>query len=191
MESRSSKWSQCRSILYNGCVSRMWPIVVLCASALADTPEQKLTIVYDNTSTRPGLKSDWGFSALVDFHGQRVLFDVGSKPDLFLDNLKQLGIEKSSIQANVISHDQAIHSGGIFKVLPAGLINFLDNFSKRYPEADAVGLEARRGTAPAQLGTGIYSTGEIAGPQSAQSQVIDTSTRLVIRVSWARSGLGR
>src|SRR5260370_30648088 len=164
-------------------------MVGLCASALAATPEQQLTIVYDNTSTRPGLKSDWGFSALVDFHGQRVLFDVGSKPEIFLDNLKQLGIEKSSIQATVISHDQAIHSGGIYKVLPAGLINFLDSFSKRYPEADAVGLEARRGTAPAQLGAGIYSTGEIAGSPPEQALVIETSKGLVMLVSCAHPGI--
>src|SRR6266851_5150852 len=113
----------------------MWLIVGLCASALAVTPEQQLTIVYDNTSVRPDLKSDWGFSALVDFHGQRVLFDVGGKPDIFLANLKQLGIEKSSIQTTIISHEQ-VRSDGIYKVLPAGLVYFLDSFSKRYPEAD-------------------------------------------------------
>ena len=69
--------------------------MVLCASALAGTSEQQITIVYDNTAARPDLKTDWGFSALVDFRGQRILFDVGSKPDIFLGNLKQLGIEKA------------------------------------------------------------------------------------------------
>jgi len=34
-----------------------------------------------------------------------MLFDVGNKPEIFLANLKQLGIEKSSIQATIISHD--------------------------------------------------------------------------------------
>ena len=166
-------------------------IVGLCASALAATPEQQLTVVYDNTTVRPDLKTDWGFSALVDFQGQRMLFDVGNKPEIFLANLKQLGIEKSSIQATIISHEHASHSGGVYKVLPAGLIYFLDSFSKRYPEADAVGLEARRGTAPAQLGAGIYSTGEIAGSQPEQALVIETSKGLVMLVSCAHPGIAK
>jgi 7,8-dihydropterin-6-yl-methyl-4-(beta-D-ribofuranosyl)aminobenzene 5'-phosphate synthase len=170
---------------------RIWPIVVLCASALAATPDSQLTIVYDNTAARPDLKADWGFSALVDFHGQRVLFDVGSKPDIFLGNLKQLGIEKSSIQATIISHEQASHAGGIYKVLPAGLIYFLDSFSKTHPQADAVGLESRRGNAPAQLGPGIYSTGEIAGSPPEQALVIETSKGLVMLVSCAHPGIAK
>src|SRR5258708_28522221 len=177
--------SQCSSILYNGYLIRMWLMVGLCASALAATPEQQLTIVYDNTAVRPDLKTDWGFSALVDFHGQRVLFDVGSKPEIFLANLKRLGIEKSSIQATIISHEHAAHSGGVYKVLPAGLIYFLDSFSKRYPEAGAVGLEVRRGTAPAQLGAGIYSTGEVPGAPPEQALGIVTSKGLVMLVSCA------
>jgi 7,8-dihydropterin-6-yl-methyl-4-(beta-D-ribofuranosyl)aminobenzene 5'-phosphate synthase len=169
----------------------MWPIVALWASALAATPEQQLTIVYDNTSVRPDLKADWGFSALVDFHGRRILFDVGNRPEIFLANLKQLGIEKSSIQATIISHEQAIHSGGIYKALPAGLIYFLDSFSKRSPEADAVGLEARRSTAATQLGPGVYSTGEIAGSPPEQALVIETSKGLVLLVSCAHPGIAK
>jgi len=170
---------------------RIWPIVVLCACALAATPEQQITIVYDNTAARPDLRTDWGFSALVDFHGQRVLFDVGSKPDIFLANLKQLGIEKTSIQSTIISHEQSSHTGGIYKVLPAGLIYFLDSFSKRYPAADAVGLEAKRSNAPTQLGPGIYSTGEIAGSPPEQALVIETSKGLVMLVSCAHPGIAR
>jgi 7,8-dihydropterin-6-yl-methyl-4-(beta-D-ribofuranosyl)aminobenzene 5'-phosphate synthase len=165
---------------------RIWPIVVLCASAFAASPEQQITIVYDNTATRPDLKTDWGFSALVDFRGQRILFDVGSKPDIFLGNLKQLGIEKSSIQSTIISHEHTSRSGGIYKILPAGLIYFLDSFSKRYPEADAVGLEVRRVKSPAQLGPGLYSTGE-----SELALVIETSQGLVLLVSCAHPGIAR
>jgi 7,8-dihydropterin-6-yl-methyl-4-(beta-D-ribofuranosyl)aminobenzene 5'-phosphate synthase len=158
---------------------------------MAATPDQQITIVYDNTTVRPDLKTDWGFSALVDFQGQRILFDVGSKPDIFLENLKQLGIDKSSIQSTIISHEHTTHSGGIYKALPAGLIYFLDSFSKRYPEADAVGLEVRRGRAPAQLGTGIYSSGEIAGSPPEQTLVIETSKGLVMLVSCAHPGIAK
>ena len=71
-------------------------------------------------------------------------------------------------------------------MLPAGLIYFLDSFSKRYPEADAVGLGLKRVKSPAQLGPGIYSTGE-----SEQALVIETSQGVVLLVSCAHPGIAR
>jgi 7,8-dihydropterin-6-yl-methyl-4-(beta-D-ribofuranosyl)aminobenzene 5'-phosphate synthase len=156
---------------------RIWPIALLCASAFAATPEQRITIVYDNTAARPDLKAAWGFSAVVDFQGQRILFDVGSKADIFLPNLKQLGIDKSSIQSTIISHEESSHSGGFYRMLPAGLIYFLDGFSKRKP--------------PAQLGPGLYSTGDIEGSPPEQALLIETSKGLVVLVSCAHPGIAR
>jgi len=49
----------------------------------------------------------------------------------------------------------------------------------------------RRGTAPAQLGAGIYSTGEIAGSQPEQALVIETSKGLVMLVSCAHPGIAK
>jgi len=152
-------------------------LVLLCASAFAATPEQQITIVYDNTAALPDFYADWGFSAVVDFQGRRVLFDAGSKSDIFLHNLKQLGIDKSSIQSTIISHEHTSHSGGFYKMLPAGLVYFLDGFSKRKP--------------PAQLGPGIYSTGDIEGSPPEQALVIETSKGLVVLVSCAHPGIGR
>jgi len=65
----------------------------------------RITIVFDNTAARPSLMAAWGFSALVEVRGQRVLFDTGSKPELFLANLRELGIDKNTIAATVISHE--------------------------------------------------------------------------------------
>jgi len=149
---------------------RIWPIFVLCATGFAATPAQQLTIVYDTTAVRPDLKSDWGFSALVDFHGRRVLFDIGNNPEIFQQNLKQLGIDRTSIQSTMISHEHS-RSGGIYKVLPAGLVYFLDSFSFK---------------APTQLGPGLYTTGE-----TEQALVIETSKGLVLLVSCAHPGIAK
>ena len=37
----------------------------------------KITIVYDNNPFDPRLKTAWGFSALVEYQGQTLLFDTG------------------------------------------------------------------------------------------------------------------
>ncbi len=39
----------------------------------------KVTIIYDNTSIRSDLQSDWGFSALVEVKEKKILFDTGAK----------------------------------------------------------------------------------------------------------------
>ncbi len=149
-----------------------WPIV-------AAPPELVITVLYDNTSVRPDLAPDWGFSALVDFRGQRVLFDTGSKPEIFLENLKKLGIEKSSIQKTFISHEHPNHPRA-YRVLPAGLVDFLEGLSK-----------TTHSTAPEQLGPGIYSTGEISGSPPEQALVIETSKGIVMLVSCAHPGIAR
>ncbi|MFO7731520.1 MAG: hypothetical protein R6V86_12245 [Spirochaetia bacterium] len=41
----------------------------------------KVTIIYDNTAFRADLKSNWGFAALVEAHGRRILFDTGTRPE--------------------------------------------------------------------------------------------------------------
>jgi 7,8-dihydropterin-6-yl-methyl-4-(beta-D-ribofuranosyl)aminobenzene 5'-phosphate synthase len=44
----------------------------------------KATIVFDNTTTRAGLKSDWGFSCFVEANDKRILFDTGANGDILL-----------------------------------------------------------------------------------------------------------
>ena len=169
-----------------------WPVLLLvCASAFAASPELQLTVIYDNTSIRGDLEADWGWSVLVEFHGQRVLFDAGAKPDVFLRNLGKLGIDKSSIQKTVISHQHSTRTGGFYRLLPAGFIYFLDSLSRSYPEAEAAGLTVTPVKDPVQLGSGIYSTGEIPGSPPEQALEIETSKGIVMLVSCAHPGIVR
>ena len=54
----------------------------------------KLTIVYDNVVYKKdiGLKSDWGFSCLIETEDETVLFDTGTEGDILLNNMERLGI---------------------------------------------------------------------------------------------------
>ena len=59
----------------------------------AASPELEIRILFDNTSVREDLRRGWGFSALIDFRGHRVLFDSGSDPILMLEHLELMQID--------------------------------------------------------------------------------------------------
>jgi metal-dependent hydrolase (beta-lactamase superfamily II) len=63
--------------------------------------ETKITIVYDvydNCLNKRGLKTGWGFSALVETdHASPVLFETGNYGVALLYNMEQLGIAPESI----------------------------------------------------------------------------------------------
>ena len=56
---------------------------------------------------------EWGFAALVEVDGRRILFDTGAHPDTVLKNARELGIDLASIQEVILSHNHADHTGGL------------------------------------------------------------------------------
>ena len=80
----------------------------------------KLRIIVDNVSSSD-IRGEWGFSALVEFGGKKILLDTGASR-LFLKNMKKLDIDVSDIDYAVLSHAHFDHANG-FPV-------FLDNNKK-------------------------------------------------------------
>jgi len=67
--------------------------------------EMKITIVYDNCLSKRGLKTGWGFSALIETnHTPPLLFDPGTDGVALLYNMEQLGIAPEHIGTIFISH---------------------------------------------------------------------------------------
>jgi 7,8-dihydropterin-6-yl-methyl-4-(beta-D-ribofuranosyl)aminobenzene 5'-phosphate synthase len=56
---------------------------------------------------------EWGFSAVVEADGHRILFDTGARPATVLDNAKELGLDLASITEVVLSHNHSDHTGGL------------------------------------------------------------------------------
>src|SRR5881296_3535342 len=52
--------------------------VVLPAQATPTPLPNRVTILYDAFGGRAGLTRDWGFAALVEYNGKRILFDTGN-----------------------------------------------------------------------------------------------------------------
>ena len=106
----------------------------------------KLTIVYDNES-EPGLKSDWGFSCLIE-NTKKILFDTGADSEILLYNMKQLKINPEDIDIVVLSHNHWDHTGGIIGFLEAN-----KNKAKVYQPEDF--------SKPTKISQEVYSTGAL------------------------------
>jgi 7,8-dihydropterin-6-yl-methyl-4-(beta-D-ribofuranosyl)aminobenzene 5'-phosphate synthase len=72
-----------------------------------------VTILYDAFGANPALTRDWGFSALVEHDGKRILFDTGNNQEIFEHNVKALNVDLTKIDFAVISHRHADHATGL------------------------------------------------------------------------------
>ena len=85
---------------------------LLAISGHAETKD-RVTILYDAFSDNKALTKDWGFSALVEHDGKRILFDTGNNAATFEHNVKALNVDLTKIDFAVISHRHADHASGL------------------------------------------------------------------------------
>jgi len=90
------------------------------AAALTETAaaaDTKITILYDAFGNDPAMKKDWGFSALVEVAGKRILFDTGNDRDIFAANVKAKDVDLTNLDFVVLSHRHSDHMAGLSHVL--------------------------------------------------------------------------
>src|SRR6266700_4350676 len=94
-------------------------LISIAAPARAAAPESKsqITILYDAFGTDPSMTKDWGFSALVEVAGKRILFDTGNDADIFAANVKAKGVDLKTLDFVVLSHRHSDHMAGLNYVL--------------------------------------------------------------------------
>lgn len=56
---------------------------------------------------------EWGFSAIVEADGHRLLFDTGARPETVLKNARELGIDLTHVNEVILSHHHGDHTGGL------------------------------------------------------------------------------
>ena len=69
------------------------------------------TMLVDGTGV-----GEWGFAALVEADGRRILFDTGARPDTVWKNVQEMKVDLSSITDIIISHNHQDHTGGLLTV---------------------------------------------------------------------------
>ncbi len=98
-------------------VLRIMALVLFCLSAVPCRAQDKVTILYDAFGDSKELTKDWGFSALVEHNGKRILFDTGNNAVIFEHNVKALGVDLTKLDFVVMSHRHSDHTTGLRYVL--------------------------------------------------------------------------
>ena len=81
---------------------------------------------------------EWGFAALVESDGHRILVDTGARPQTVLSNLHDLNLDLSDVKEVILTHNHDDHVGG--------LLTLRREFMKKNPEALSI----------AHVGKGIF-----------------------------------
>jgi 7,8-dihydropterin-6-yl-methyl-4-(beta-D-ribofuranosyl)aminobenzene 5'-phosphate synthase len=86
---------------------------LIVASSVPVLAADRVTILYDAFSDSPKVTKDWGFSALIEHQGKRILFDTGNNAEIFEHNVKALNVDLTRLDFVVISHRHADHTTGL------------------------------------------------------------------------------
>jgi 7,8-dihydropterin-6-yl-methyl-4-(beta-D-ribofuranosyl)aminobenzene 5'-phosphate synthase len=108
---------------------------------------------------------EWGFAAIVDVDGQRILFDTGARPDTVLRNAREMKVDLAGVPQVVLSHNHSDHTGGLLTL-----------------RKDVQGREAKA-LARVHVGRGLFwsrPTADAAG---------DSNLPLKTRAEYAAAGL--
>jgi 7,8-dihydropterin-6-yl-methyl-4-(beta-D-ribofuranosyl)aminobenzene 5'-phosphate synthase len=90
-------------------------LIALSDSAQAQGPRvrsARVTVLSTMLADTKGV-GEWGFAALVEADGHRLLFDTGARPETVLLNAKELGVDLSNVRDVLLSHHHGDHVGGL------------------------------------------------------------------------------
>jgi 7,8-dihydropterin-6-yl-methyl-4-(beta-D-ribofuranosyl)aminobenzene 5'-phosphate synthase len=83
------------------------------SAADVDPGNAQITVLYDAFGKESAVQKDWGYAALVEYRGKRILLDTGNNPDILAQNAKAKGIDLSKLDFVVMSHRHGDHMGGL------------------------------------------------------------------------------
>lgn len=75
--------------------------------------KNKITILYEAFGRPSPMQKDWGYSALIEWNGKRILFDTGNNADIFKHNAEIAGADLTKLDFAVVSHRHGDHTAGL------------------------------------------------------------------------------
>lgn len=85
--------------------------------ATSEPSKAEITVLYDAFGKPSAMKKDWGFSALIEYGGKRILFDTGNNAEIFAHNVQAKGIDLTTLDFVVVSHRHGDHTSGLNHLL--------------------------------------------------------------------------
>lgn len=153
----------------------------------------EITILYDNYLFSEGLKTDWGFSCIITGTEKTILFDTGTKSDIFFHNVGKLEVNLKDVEIVAISHNHGDHTGGLNSFL--GVNNgvtvylpgsFPQQFFKNVEQkgAKTIGIDK-----PVEICKDVFSTGEMGIQIKEQALILNTNKGLIVITGCAHPGI--
>ncbi|OGU55657.1 MAG: hypothetical protein A2V66_10280 [Ignavibacteria bacterium RBG_13_36_8] len=161
---------------------------------MSDPQDLKITILFDNYVFNDQLTAEWGFSALIEYGDNTILFDAGTDGEILLDNISKLGIDSHTIDALVISHNHADHTGGLQSLLNLGItppVYLLKSFSSDIKDYVSASTQLVEINDPVEIIHGIYSTGPVPMNVDEEALIIVSKQGLVILTGCAHPEVTR
>jgi len=156
--------------------------------------EDKVAIatLYDNYQYSEGLKTDWGFSALILIDNNAILFDAGTNGSILLENIDKLGLEPKNVDALLLSHDHGDHTNGLDQFLKkwgAKKVYIPKSFAHGFKNTVGQNAELVEVTEAIEILPHIFTTGEMGTAIIEQGLIIETTKGLVIITGCAHPGI--
>jgi len=87
------------------------------APATTAVSPARITVLYDAFGKDPAMTKDWGYAALVEINGKRILFDTGDDAAVLAKNVKAKAVDLTKLDFVVLSHRHSDHVSGLSYVL--------------------------------------------------------------------------
>ncbi len=84
-------------------------------------PPARITVLYDAFGKDAAMAKDWGYAALVEINGKRILFDTGDDAAVLAKNVKAKGVDLTKLDFVVLSHRHSDHVSRLSYVLNVNL----------------------------------------------------------------------
>jgi len=150
-----------------------------------------ITIIYDNYQADQNLETDWGFACLVEYQGNKLLFDAGRKAELYKTNVSQLGIKPEAIPTLFISHEHGDHTAGIpwiIEVNPSVKCYLPSGYAEQLKASGSLPPNSKAIKKPSHLYGPFYSTGDDFVSFREQGLVIKTENGGVLLTGCGHPG---
>jgi 7,8-dihydropterin-6-yl-methyl-4-(beta-D-ribofuranosyl)aminobenzene 5'-phosphate synthase len=102
------------AVIVAGSLLTAQPTITVAAAARHPVKALKITVLVTNLAgdVDEG-NGEWGYSALVEVDGHKILYDTGASPDLVLRNAEALHVNLADVEDVVLSHNHRDHVGGL------------------------------------------------------------------------------
>ena len=89
--------------------------VPLCAQPRERVKTLRIQVLSTMLADTAGF-GEWGFAALVEVDGKRILFDTGAHPETVLNNARDLRVDLSTLTDVILSHNHLDHTAGLMRL---------------------------------------------------------------------------